>query len=214
MLSMNDAVNRLDAATLAYIYANILGWPIARGHHISSSSGVCSCQEPPGTAACPAPGAHSRSDPVPLAISHIQREFTETTGAVMGSCSLFDAVTMPYNLAMALMVELDRRTPPVPCLVTAQRSATMLVAPSTARSELLVALDRRIRVFSGSEHWIALPPSAGVRWDTPPWLGAKAAVPLRDGSTMLPALREALNHSTRPPSRTSDGAASTHLLTG
>jgi hypothetical protein len=105
----------------------------------------------------------------------------------------FDAITLPRQAGMAAMVAIDHIAP-MPCIVTAEH-ATLLVLPATARYALDGGDLPGIEVSIGPDQWVALPPSHGTRWDTPPWDEQTGApVSLLHGSTLRGLLAEAVAH--------------------
>ncbi|MEU2874155.1 hypothetical protein ABZ769_34005 [Streptomyces olivoreticuli] len=85
---------------------------------------------------------------------------------VLTTCAGFDAVIVPHNVGMAALVRLEEKTGPVPSFAEAHETVTFLVQSDSAHA--LQGLGG-IRVKTGSGAQIALPPSRGIRWDTPPW---------------------------------------------
>ncbi|MFG2961609.1 hypothetical protein ACGF5O_48855 [Streptomyces sp. NPDC048291] len=86
-------------------------------------------------------------------------------GSLIASTTHFDAVLLPFRVGMVAMLQLDR-IGRVPCLVTHGRTTALLVLPATGR---YAAVHDGVEVRTGPEGWIALPPSNGAIWDTPPW---------------------------------------------
>lgn len=80
-------------------------------------------------------------------------------------CAGFDAVVVPREAGLAALVRVEHALGPVVSL-TDSRTVTFLVRGGTAKK--LEALDA-VQVKSGTDASIALPPSLGVNWDTPPW---------------------------------------------
>jgi hypothetical protein len=78
---------------------------------------------------------------------------------------------IPRRIGMAAMVALDRKTS-VPCLVIGPDTYALLVLPATGRYALV---HPTVEVRTGPDGWVPLPPSRGVRWDTPPWIEATTA---------------------------------------
>ncbi|MEU3203377.1 hypothetical protein ABZ702_05745 [Streptomyces cyaneofuscatus] len=75
-------------------------------------------------------------------------------------------MVVPRPVGMAAMVSLDR-VAQVPCMI-AGGLVMLLVLPATGRYALTAGTPGHVR--SGKEGWIAVPPSRGARWDTPPWV--------------------------------------------
>ncbi|MCX4986916.1 hypothetical protein [Streptomyces sp. NBC_00572] len=101
------------------------------------------------------------------------RELDSSPGAgLIAWTTVFDALVVPRDLGMAAMVSLDR-VAPVPCLVAADH-AVLLVLPATGRYAVENVPGE---VRSGSDQWIAVPPTHDVRWDTAPWV-EQTATPL------------------------------------
>lgn len=153
-----------DPAAHAVAYASRLGWRIGRGHRYRPRGG-CGCRELKGGTPCPAPGAH----PLPhwaadTRIERLKEEFRAAPGAgVIAATTAFDAVVLPRRVGMAAMVCLDRQGP-TPCLLR-DDVVVLLVQPRTGGALANLAVEIR----AGDDDWIALPPSHGVMWDTPPW---------------------------------------------
>ncbi|MEV4868598.1 hypothetical protein [Streptomyces syringium] len=108
----------------------------------------------------------------------------ETTG------SLFDTVTVAYALGLETLVRLDRmpQAPPVPCFTDGRSTVTFLLTPGAG--EGLAGLGA-VRVGAGGP--VVLPPSAGLRWDTPPWdCTVPQQLELPTAGELAPALRAAL----------------------
>lgn len=123
-------------------------------------------------------------------------EFEEPGVSVIAPTQPFDAVVYPRELGMAIMVSLDRRGP-VPCLTTRDH-ATLLVLPGTGY--LLKMPGRTVEVRAGAGHWIALPPSHGVSWDTPPWDEVTGdPIPLMHGHALKPYVTSALKAAGEAP---------------
>ncbi|MEV5774203.1 hypothetical protein AB0L49_23585 [Streptomyces antimycoticus] len=159
-----------DAADYACTYAAVLGWPVARGHRYRPRSG-CTCLDGSTAEICPTPGAHPIDSSVVVVSSpdRLQAEFAAAPGAgVIAPTLQFDAVVLPRPVAMFALVLAEREGPPVPCVNDRHRSA-LLVAPGTARAVLSTFSRTVVKVRSGPDQWVALPPSHGTRWDTPPW---------------------------------------------
>lgn len=156
-----EPVNTRDPATAARAYLG-LEWPLALGHRYRPKQG-CTC----GREECPIPGAH----PDPGAGRLDETSLTDALDAAPGAGLIaytvrFDAVLVPRQVGMAAMVLLDR-TRPVTCLIVQPDTYALLVLPQTGR---YAAVDEGVEVRTGEDGWIALPPSRGVRWDTPPWI--------------------------------------------
>ncbi|MFE4873477.1 hypothetical protein [Streptomyces sp. NPDC056682] len=150
-----------DTSACATTYAALLGWPVALGHRYRRGPG-CTCDQ-----VCATPGAHPRRyavTPVPLA--ELSAAFDAAPGAgIIAPCASFDAVVMPQEVGMALMLRLDAERIHAPCLTAHHQTATLLVAPGTGK--VLVGRPS-VEVRTGTGMWVALPPSHGVRWDTTP----------------------------------------------
>lgn len=151
---------RPDDAATAY---SALNWPLSVGYRHRPRQG-CTCGDP----SCPAPGAHPRSDsPIFFNPELIIAELEESPGAgLIAWTTRFDALVLPRAVGMAAMVVLER-VAQVPCIVTGE-SVILLVLPATGRYASVACGDLEVR--SGSGNWIAVPPSHGTRWDTPPWV--------------------------------------------
>jgi hypothetical protein len=176
-----------DPAAYAAAYTHQLRWPVAPGHRHRPRSG-CTCTD----TSCPTPGAHpATSWVVPIRPDELAEQFGQAPGvSVIAPTIAFDAVVLPRAVGMAVMVRLDRRGP-VPCLIAAG-TATLFVQAGTG-STLDAYPGQPVEVRSGPDGWVALPPSHGVRWDTPPWdevTGARLRLP--HGHAIKPAVTEAL----------------------
>ncbi|MBB1243123.1 hypothetical protein GL263_06010 [Streptomyces durbertensis] len=151
-----------DVVAHATAYTARLGWPVAPGHRHLPRRG-CTC----GDGECRTPGVHPATSWVTgVEVARLRDEFAGAPGAcVVAPTVPFDAVVLPREFGMAVMVRLDR-TGPVPCMVT-DSTATLLVQAGTGT--VLHHTGGVAEVRSGPDRWVALPPSHGVRWDTPPW---------------------------------------------
>lgn len=182
-----------DTTSSALAYTSLLDWHLVHGHRYRPRSG-CTCQQ---RATCPAPGAHPLGALTPIPPEDLSSELAAAPGAgLICLATHFDAIVLPRQAGMAAMVVLDRIAP-VPCITTTEQ-ATLLVLPATAR----YAFDRgehpEVELRIGPDQWVALPPSHGARWDTPPWdEQTYQPVPLLHGSTLRPVLAEALAHGRR-----------------
>ncbi|MBC3987477.1 hypothetical protein H8N00_00820 [Streptomyces sp. AC563] len=187
---MGDSMDALlpatcDAITYARAYTERLGWPVAPGHRYRPRRG-CTC----GVPECPTPGAHpparwtvaTRADELP------EEEFGQPGVGVIAPALGFGAVTLPRAIGMMAMVSIDRRMR-APCLVGPD-SVTLLVQPGTAS---VLGSVSAATVLTGAGEWLALPPSHGMRWDTPPWderTGHPLALP--HGHSLVRDVREAV----------------------
>jgi hypothetical protein len=158
-----EPINTRSTAAAARAYLS-LEWPIHVGHRFRPKQG-CTCDRTD----CPIPGAHPRSDAERLDERSLLAELEEMPGAgLIAFTERFDAVLVPRRVGMAAMVLLDREKS-VTCLVAAPETYALLVLPATGR---YAAVTDEVEVRTGPEGWVALPPSRGVRWDTPPWIEA------------------------------------------
>lgn len=124
-----------DRSALAYAYVELLRWPLIL-------------------------------DGVPAAREQVQEVFTaELQAVVQTGCSRFDAVTVPYVLGSAALLDIERRPTLFPCLKVGDEVITFLVRAGTGG--YLASLS--CRIDSGEGPLLTLPPSPGVQWDTPPW---------------------------------------------
>ncbi|PJE96332.1 hypothetical protein CUT44_17515 [Streptomyces carminius] len=96
--------------------------------------------------------------------------------ALIAPTAAFDALVVPRLVGMAALVMLEREAR-VPCIVMGGR-AVLLVLSGTGGEAAAVSGRRPVEVRTGTGGWVALPPSHGTRWDTPPW-AEPAAAPLR-----------------------------------
>ncbi|WP_158857552.1 hypothetical protein [Streptomyces sp. NRRL B-1347] len=76
----------------------------------------------------------------------------------------FDAVTVERYAGTYVMVHLESSAP-VPCVMT-HETATFLVRQGTGA---MAKTHPAVHVTAGARGWLALPPSHGTYWDTPPW---------------------------------------------
>jgi hypothetical protein len=106
------------------------------------------------------------------------------------TCATFDAVDVPFDAGMYAQVLYDRENFCVPCLSYGRHTVTFLVESGTGQS---VRHLPGIRVRTGWEERLTLPPAPRVRWDTPPWnCSIREAVTLHDAQDLLPGLDEAM----------------------
>lgn len=118
---------------------------------------------------------------------------TDPHAVVETPCDKFDAVRVSCAVGRDALMWLDRKSADVPLIPSFQDgiSVTFLVRPGAARH--LQGLDA-VSVVSGPDGRIALPPTPGVRWDTPPW-HAMTPVPieLADAQSLQTVLERALH---------------------
>ncbi len=178
------ALHGRDTVECAIVYVRELRWSVAPGHRFRKRAG-CTCDK----FSCDVPGAHPAASTVDgLELGAVRPAFENIPGAgIIAACTAFDAVSVPHHLGLGLMMALDAGGIHVPCLTMDPFVATLLTAPKTG--SLLAGPAAVVR--SGSEAWIALPPSHGVRWDTPPELN----VPLPPAQRLLPYWREVVGRS-------------------
>ncbi|UFR07159.1 hypothetical protein KBP30_41210 [Streptomyces sp. Go40/10] len=177
------------ATTRARAYLG-LGWPLVSGHRHRPRQG-CTCDRPD----CPVPGAHPKVDLGPRLTEDTLAGLDQAPGvSLIAVTEAMDAVIVPRRIGMAAMVYLDREGP-IPCL-TYRDTVALLVLPATGR---YAAVHQDIEVRTGPDGWIALPPSHGTAWDTPPWTEpAGTPRPLRHGQDVGRELAEALRLARRP----------------
>ena len=172
------AASTRTAAQAAATYLGVMDWPLTLGHESRPRHG-CTCQR---AADCPTPGAHPR--PGPLTYPGTPGEFLNELEAAPGAALItptvaFDALVVSHQLGMRAVAELERLAP-VPCIV-APGHAVILVLPGTG-GDAVDGMVEFVEVRTGPEGWIALPPTRGLVWDTPPWFGrTDVAVPLVHG---------------------------------
>jgi hypothetical protein len=162
-------------------YAALLGWPLARGR--CYRAGTCACRP-----ACATPDVRPVAGvPAP---PPAEAECTDVPGdAVIAPTLAFDAVIVGRAAGMQALVWLDRLPVPVPCLTT-PHTAVFLVAPGTAGR---VGRRAGVEVRTGPAGWIALPPTGGVAWDTPPWdVATGRPLPLPHADEITDPLADAL----------------------
>lgn len=178
-------INTWSPASAARSYISVLGWSVRLGHRHRPRQG-CTCGNP----VCETPGAHSTDDELrPLEFGDVEATLESAPGAaIIAATDCFDAVIVPVRIAMAALVSLEREAP-VPCLTIHGQQAVLLVLPATGRYSA-GRPDMQVRTGAGS--WVALPPSHGVRWDTPPWNEqTNKPLPLLHGSDVGRHLAEA-----------------------
>ncbi len=161
-------IDSMFASQAVRVYADVVGWPLAIGYQARPRRG-CTCQD----ADCLTLGAHPvPGPPSPRGTEETVRELETSPGAgLVAWTTAFDAVCIFRAVGMAVMVFLDRATPP-PCLIDGGH-AVLLVQPGTGRAAVRAGLPTSVR--SGPAGWVAVPPILGRSWDTPPWVdGAKA----------------------------------------
>ncbi|MEU4896220.1 hypothetical protein AB0B12_26290 [Streptomyces sp. NPDC044780] len=120
----------------------------------------------------------------------VDNAFAHDSSAVLwAACTKFDAVTTPRKAATSALVRLDRRSTALPCLLCGE-TGTFLVARG---SGVHVSALAGVQVMTGADARITLPPTNGVRWDTPPWhLTERAPLKLPSAVVLLSCLEEAL----------------------
>lgn len=157
-------INHRRATDAADAYIGLMRWPLTIGHRYRPRQG-CTC----GIANCATPGAHPLPGTnVPRGRDDLLRRLFESPGAgLIAWTAAFDAVVVPRSVGMFAMVEIDRSVAPVPCILT-EDTATLLVLPATGRYAVSAETPGDVR--TGMNGWVALPPSHGHRWDTPPWV--------------------------------------------
>ncbi|MFE2448002.1 hypothetical protein ACFXDF_39230 [Streptomyces sp. NPDC059426] len=161
-----EPVNTRDPAAAARAYL-ALEWSLALGHRYRPKQG-CTCGR---STTCAIPGAHPVLGADRLDEASVSEALESSPGAgLIAWTERFDAVLVPRQIGMAAMVLLDRKRP-VTCLIPDPDTYALLVMPSTGR---YAAVDPAVMVCTGEDGWIALPPSRGVRWDTPPWIEGTA----------------------------------------
>lgn len=184
-------INTCDPAAAARGYV-ALEWPLTLGHRFRPRQG-CTCEN----VNCSAPGAHPALSPTPVLTEQSLAGALETSPAasLIATTERFDAVLVPRDVGMAAMVSLDR-VGPVPCLIHESGIVALLVLPATGRYCLV---NNAVEVRDGPLGWIALPPSRGVRWDTPPWIEPTSTPrDLISGEEVGRKLRECFNYVTTP----------------
>lgn len=189
-----EPINTRDPAATACAYLG-LEWPLALGHRYRPRQG-CTCEN----TNCPAPGAHPLPAPfAALTLETVRDALEQAPGAgLIAGTERFDALTLPRYAAMAAMVQLDRISP-VPCILR-EGSATLLVLPATGR---YAVVEPRVKLRTGSGQWIALPPSHGVSWETPPWIDpTPARRELLHGAEVGRILTQIFNYVRDPNSHT------------
>ncbi|MGW1071607.1 hypothetical protein [Streptomyces sp. NPDC002537] len=105
---------------------------------------------------------------------------------------------------MALMISIDGDAggeAATPCLLHGEH-ATLFTQPGSGRQAIARAAASVTELHTGSAGWVALPPSHGARWDTPPWdYRTGRPMPLPHGCDIRPhllgAARQILGSITR-----------------
>lgn len=193
-------VNTQDAAACAAAYTSILGWQIVPGHRHRPRGG-CTCGEP---GSCPGSGAHPLPGPLtPTPANGLIDELNALPGAALIAPTLpFDALVLPKWSGIAVVTWLDRNGKAMPCLLQGEDLAVLLVLPATGRYALPEpegTSPSTVEVRSGPGQWVALPPSHGTRWDSPPWHEqTHQPLPLLHGQDLLLPLTEALRVTAEP----------------
>ncbi|MFF4482903.1 hypothetical protein ACH4TQ_50870 [Streptomyces sp. NPDC021218] len=120
----------------------------------------------------------------------VQHAFAHNSSTVLlAACTKFDAVTTPRKAATSALVRLDRKSTALPCLLCGE-TGTFLVARG---SGVHVSALAGVQVMAGADARITLPPTSGVRWDTPPWhLTERTPLKLPSAVVLLSCLEEAL----------------------
>ncbi|WP_019059927.1 hypothetical protein [Streptomyces prunicolor] len=158
-----EPINTRDPAAAARAYVR-LEWPVALGHRYRPRQG-CTCEDPD----CPTPGAHPAAGPLlQLAEDNLGDALESAPGAALiAATERFDVLIVPRRIGMAVMVDLDR-VARVPCLIDkgAEKTALFVLPATGCYADPHPALELR----TGPDEWIALPPSHGLHWDTPPWM--------------------------------------------
>lgn len=88
------------------------------------------------------------------------------SGLVQIRCEGFDTITVPRALGSDVLLSLDRGTVRAPSLMVGRDAVTFLVQTDTGGC---LAHLPDVLIEENGCHCLALPPSPGVRWDTPPW---------------------------------------------
>lgn len=181
-----EPINTRDPVASARAYLG-LGWPLMLGHRHRPRQG-CTCD----SVDCPAPGAHPCTEERTRVTHENAFDVLENApgASLIAATRLFDVVIVPRYAAMAVLIQVDRVSP-VPCVVN-KKTAAMLVLPATGR---YAAGDEQIEVRTGPDGWLALPPSHGALWDTPPWIDpTDVPRPLLHGADIGRLLTRVFNH--------------------
>ncbi|MER6121508.1 hypothetical protein ABT173_02170 [Streptomyces sp. NPDC001795] len=190
-------IDTRNPAACGAAYTRILGWPIAPGHRHRPKGG-CTCGNPD---TCPGSGAHPLPGPLtPSPADGVAAELDASPGAALIAPTIpFDALVLPKWTGLSVVMWIGRRTT-VPCLLQGEDHAVLLVLPATGRYAVPEGTSpSTVQVRSGPEQWIALPPSHGARWDTPPWHEqTHDPLPLIPGGDLLEALATALRATAEP----------------
>ncbi|TLS46102.1 hypothetical protein FE633_11190 [Streptomyces montanus] len=190
-------IDTRNPAACGAAYTSILGWPIAPGHRHRPRGG-CTCGNPE---TCPGSGAHPLPGPLtPSPADGLAAELDASPGAALIAPTVpFDALVLPRWTGLSVVMWIARRTT-VPCLLQGEDHAVLLVLPATGRYAVPEGTSpSTVQVRSGPEQWIALPPSHGARWDTPPWHEqTQDPLPLIPGGDLLGALASALRATAEP----------------
>ncbi|MEU5425909.1 hypothetical protein AB0H73_09905 [Streptomyces olivoreticuli] len=118
--------------------------------------------------------------------------------AVFTTCAAVDAVTVAHDAGMTALVRLERRgIGPVPCFAAGHRTLTFLVRAGSGQD--LGGLDGA-SIATGTGWRVEIPPSPGVRWDTPPWsCTEREALMLCPASDLRRDISEALHFHRNAP---------------
>ncbi|MDQ0601983.1 hypothetical protein QF037_006328 [Streptomyces canus] len=128
--------------------------------------------------------------PDPVQPGVVEDAFTSNPNTVLlASCSSFDAVSISYSAAAEVLIRLERMELLVPCLLSGD-TGTFLVKAGSGKH---VASLGGVEVAAGGAARMVLPPTAGARWDTPPWRRSeRAPVALHNADVVGPFLSGAL----------------------
>ncbi|MEV1083502.1 hypothetical protein AB0I98_35690 [Streptomyces sp. NPDC050211] len=169
---MYPGLHRSSLASVLSIYRETLGWTV--GYVIAD--GV--------------PGFPPDEQTITPLIDATLFEFEGRQGPVIAAnCACFDAVSMPSPVGQALLTA-GEGGPHVPALVDREASrVVLLVEPGSGSA--LASNDERMHLHAGLRSWITVPPSPGLRWDTPPWIQAsRQPAPLPCGQDLVVTLHK------------------------
>ncbi|MFG1667656.1 hypothetical protein [Streptomyces sp. Y7] len=167
---MHPGLHRSSLASVLSIYRETLGWTV--GYVIAH--GI--------------PGLTPDEQTITPLIDATLFEFEGRQGPVIAAnCACFDAVSMPSHVGQALLTA-GEDGPHVPALVDREASrVVLLVEPGSGSA--LASNDGRIGLHTGPHSWITIPPSPGMRWDTPPWnQESRQPAPLPYGQDLVATL--------------------------
>lgn len=128
------------------------------------------------------------ADGMPVRAKEADRLFGDDPTVVLRTpCAGFDLVSVPYELGLDALVLIERADVRIPC-IRRPEEVTFLVRMATG--QFLADVDFT-RVEAVPDGLLTLPPTAGTRWDTPPWLSSSPEpLPLPEATTLAHGLEK------------------------